>query len=79
MLPAALYSADPRGRGRDDHAHAAGQALHPEPGAGIVSLFFWHAIWGIPGAFLAVPLLATFKILCDRVEPLQPLGHIIGS
>ena len=25
----------------------------------IVSLFFWHFIWGIPGAFLAVPLLAT--------------------
>ena len=23
----------------------------------IVSLFFWHFIWGIPGAFLAVPLL----------------------
>ena len=32
-----------------------------------------------PGAFLAVPLLATFKIVCDRVEPLQPLGHIMGS
>lgn len=45
----------------------------------IVSLFFWHAIWGVPGAFLAVPLLATAKIICDRVAPLQPLGHILGS
>jgi predicted PurR-regulated permease PerM len=45
----------------------------------IVSLFFWHAVWGVPGALLAVPLLAMFKILCDRVEPLQPVGHIIGS
>jgi len=45
----------------------------------IVSLFFWYAVWGVPGALLAVPLLAMFKILCDRVEPLQPLGHIIGS
>ena len=45
----------------------------------IVSLFFWHFIWGVPGAFLAVPLLATAKIVCDRIEPLRPLGHIAGS
>jgi predicted PurR-regulated permease PerM len=45
----------------------------------IVALFFWHALWGIPGALLAVPLLAMFKIICDRIEPLQPVGHIIGA
>ena len=32
-----------------------------------------------PGAFLAVPLLAMFKIICDRVKPLEPVGHIIGA
>ncbi len=45
----------------------------------IVSLFFWHMIWGVPGAFLAVPILATIKIVCDRIEPMMPIGHIIGS
>ncbi len=45
----------------------------------IVSLFLWHMIWGVPGAFLAVPILATIKIVCDRIEPLMPIGHIIGS
>jgi predicted PurR-regulated permease PerM len=45
----------------------------------IVSLFFWHTIWGIPGALLAVPLLAIFKIIADRIDPLKPIGHIIGS
>ena len=45
----------------------------------IISLFFWHTIWGIPGALLAVPLLAIFKIVADRIEPLKPIGHIIGS
>ena len=45
----------------------------------IISLFFWHTIWGIPGALLAVPLLAIFKIVADRIEPLKPVGHIIGS
>jgi predicted PurR-regulated permease PerM len=45
----------------------------------IISLFFWHTIWGIPGALLAVPLLAIFKIVADRIEPLKPIGHIIAS
>jgi predicted PurR-regulated permease PerM len=45
----------------------------------IISLFFWHAIWGIPGALLAVPLLAMFKIIADRIEPLKPIGHMIGA
>src|SRR6202048_4087807 len=40
----------------------------------IISLFFWHIVWGIPGA-----LLAIFKITADRIEPLKPIGHIIGS
>jgi predicted PurR-regulated permease PerM len=42
-------------------------------------LFFWHAVWGIAGTLLAVPLLAVFKIICDRVEPLRPVGHVIGA
>jgi predicted PurR-regulated permease PerM len=45
----------------------------------IVSLFFWHALWGIPGALLAVPVLAMFKIVADRIEPLKPIGHVIGA
>jgi predicted PurR-regulated permease PerM len=45
----------------------------------IVSLFFWDMIWGVPGALLAVPLLAITKIFCDHLDPLKPLGHLIGS
>jgi predicted PurR-regulated permease PerM len=45
----------------------------------IVSLFFWHALWGIPGALLAVPLLAMFKIAADRLEPLKPIAHVVGA
>jgi predicted PurR-regulated permease PerM len=45
----------------------------------ITSLFFWHTLWGVPGALLAVPLLAMGKIISDRVEPLQAAGHIIGA
>jgi predicted PurR-regulated permease PerM len=45
----------------------------------IVALFFWHALWGVPGALLAVPLVAMFKIASDRIEVLRPAGHIIGA
>jgi hypothetical protein len=26
----------------------------------------------------AVPLLAIFKIVADRIDPLKPIGHVIG-
>ena len=45
----------------------------------IMSLVFWYWMWGIPGALVSVPLLTSFKIVCDRIEPLMPLGHFLGS
>jgi predicted PurR-regulated permease PerM len=45
----------------------------------IISLVFWYWMWGIPGALLAVPLLASFKIICDRIRSLMALGHFIGG
>jgi predicted PurR-regulated permease PerM len=45
----------------------------------IVSLVFWYWMWGIAGALLAVPMLATVKIVCDRIKPLMALGHFLGS
>ncbi len=45
----------------------------------IASLMFWDWLWGIPGAFLSVPMLAVFKIVCDHVDSLTPLGHMLGD
>jgi predicted PurR-regulated permease PerM len=45
----------------------------------IAALMFWDWLWGIPGALLAVPLLAVLKILCDHIEALTPLGHLLGA
>src|SRR6185437_6985421 len=41
----------------------------------IISLIFWFWMWGVPGAIIAVPLLATLKIICDHVRPLTAIGH----
>ena len=43
----------------------------------ILSLVFWFWMWGVPGAILAVPLLAILKIVCDRMRPLKALGHFL--
>lgn len=45
----------------------------------IISLIFWFWMWGVPGAVLAVPLLAIAKIICDGVKPLNPLGRFLEA
>ena len=55
-----------------------GRRLTLNPVVVFVGIVFWGWLWGIPGALLAVPLLAVFKILCDHIEPLSPLGEFLG-
>ena len=43
----------------------------------ILTLVFWFWMWGVPGAILAVPMLAMLKIVCDRVRSLKALGHFL--
>jgi predicted PurR-regulated permease PerM len=45
----------------------------------IIALLFWYWMWGVAGVLLAVPMLATFKIVCDRITPLAALGHFLGA
>ena len=45
----------------------------------VLSLVFWFWMWGIPGAILAVPMLAILKITCDRARSLSALGHFLSE
>jgi AI-2 transport protein TqsA len=45
-----------------------GQSLNIHPVAVLLSLMFWSLIWGIVGAFLAVPITAVIKIALQKVE-----------
>jgi predicted PurR-regulated permease PerM len=45
----------------------------------ISSLMFWDWLWGIPGALLSMPRLSVTKIVCDHIERLMPLGHLLGG
>jgi predicted PurR-regulated permease PerM len=44
-----------------------------------IGLIFWWYLWGIPGALLAVPIMATIKIACDHIESLAPIGEFLGE
>jgi len=45
----------------------------------IVVVIAGNAIWGIPGMFLSIPLLAIVKLICDNIEPLKPWGFLLGD
>ncbi|MCC6772488.1 MAG: AI-2E family transporter [Gemmatimonadaceae bacterium] len=44
-----------------------------------IGLMLWGFVWGVPGAILAVPIMVTLKILCDRVPSLRPFGEFLGQ
>ncbi len=45
----------------------------------LLAIFAGAAMWGIPGMFLSIPLLAVIKLICDHVEPLKPWGFLLGD
>jgi predicted PurR-regulated permease PerM len=56
-----------------------GHRLTLNPVAIFIGLTFFFWIWGVPGAFLAVPVLATLKIFCDHIESLAAVGEFLGQ
>ena len=45
----------------------------------VIVVIAGNALWGIPGMFLAIPLLAIVKLVCDHIEPLKPWGFLLGD
>jgi predicted PurR-regulated permease PerM len=45
----------------------------------ILSLFFWGYVWGLVGAFLAVPITAVIKIIAQNIEPLKPVAVLMSK
>jgi predicted PurR-regulated permease PerM len=55
-----------------------GQRLLLNPVVLLLWLLLWGWLWGIPGALMAVPLLAIFKIICDHTERLSAIAEFVG-
>ncbi len=45
----------------------------------ILIVLMGGAIWGISGMFLAIPFVAVFKIIFDRIDGLKPWGKLLGD
>lgn len=45
----------------------------------IIAVIAGNALWGIPGMFLSIPLLAIIKLIFDHIEPLKPWGFLLGD
>jgi predicted PurR-regulated permease PerM len=56
-----------------------GRASSMNQVAVFAGLLFWSWIWGVWGILLAVPMMMVIKAICDHVEPLQPVGHLMGD
>lgn len=44
----------------------------------ILSLAFWAAVWGVPGMFLAVPIMVSVMIVCSHIPGLRPVAVILS-
>ncbi len=45
----------------------------------ILSIIAGGMIWGVAGMILFLPMMGIIKIICDHVEPLKPIGFVIGD
>jgi predicted PurR-regulated permease PerM len=77
LLPAALYFGIHVLEGEIVTPMLLANRFTINPVAVILSLIFWYWMWGVPGAILAVPMLAIMKIICDRLRPFRALGHLL--
>ena len=77
LLPAALYFGIHLVEGETLTPMLLARRFTLNPVLVILSLVFWFWMWGVPGAVLAVPVLAIVKIICDRLRPLKALGHLL--
>jgi len=55
-----------------------GNSLNLSPFAILVSLAIWSELWGIPGAFLAVPITAIVVVVLSQFPGSRPLAVLLS-
>jgi predicted PurR-regulated permease PerM len=79
VLPPGLYLAITTLQNNLVSPVAYGRRLQLNPVAVFVGVLFWYYLWGVPGAFISVPVIAGLKIVGDHVERLSPLAEFLGD
>ncbi len=55
-----------------------GRALRLSSFGIIISLAFWGLVWGVPGMFLAVPIMVGVMIVCSHIPTLRPVAVLLS-
>ncbi len=55
------------------------RAAQLDPCVVYIGLLLWGWLWGIWGLLLSTALTAMVKVVCDHVQPLHPIGTLLGS
>lgn len=56
-----------------------GRAIQVSEVVVLLSVVFWGWLWGIGGAFIAVPLTIAVVLLCEEFEPTRPLAEFLSK
>jgi len=59
--------------------YVMGNSLNLSPFAILLSLAVWSELWGVPGAFLAVPITAILAIVFSEFPGTRPLAVLLSS
>lgn len=78
-LGAGIYLALTALEGQLITPYAVGRSLELNPVVVFISVAFWGWAWSYIGMFIAVPTLITFRVLCENVPALVPLGGFLAS
>jgi predicted PurR-regulated permease PerM len=45
----------------------------------MLACLFWELVWGLPGLFLAMPLMAALKAVCSHVPGWRPWANLMST
>lgn len=76
LVPAAIFAMSVL-EGQFITPHVVGRRLALSPVAIFITLVVWGWMWGVVGAIIAVPMLASFKLLCEEIEVLNPIAEFL--
>lgn len=57
----------------------AGSTLAISPFFLMFGVFFWSYMWGIPGAFIGVPIMITALTIMERIPSTQWLANLLSN
>jgi AI-2 transport protein TqsA len=57
----------------------AGAALSLSPFVVLFAVFFWAFLWGVPGAFIGVPIVIASLTLCEQRESTRWIAALLSG